>query len=179
MIPAKATAIIFLCFSIVVAFANLLIDNLQHLIFIVPFALACILKDTKSRLLEIIGLYMVSVYLLCFATVIYGIMALVITAVFLIVFIKRRLFSRLYIYINTLLVCVVSFVKYGPEGNAAAHALLDAMLFAVGAISIYCALYRHDDERRLQNTPLKEKYLVTLEGLHKIAHESIDIIKHL
>lgn len=179
MIPKKATAIVFFCFSLIVAFFNILIGQFQYIVFIIPFALACLFSGKKSRVFEIIGLYFVCIYYVIFNDLQMGMVFLIVTSTFVYTLNEKKIHSYLYICITVIVIFTASYVRFTEGANKIVHAMLDCMFFLVGSVSIYCAIDRSNSENKIKNTPLDQKYINTLEELLKIAHESIDIIKRM
>jgi hypothetical protein len=179
MIPRKATAVLFLCFTIIVAFFNILIGKYQHTLFIIPFALACVLNGRKSKIFEIAGLMSVFFYLMIWSNEEIGIMGLIITSVFMFSLTQKLRTSRIYIYATAALIFSVSYIRFNGGADRAVHAMLDTMFFLVGSGSLYCVIYRALHDAKTNDKPLGQKYLDTLYGFQAALHEAIEEIKRI
>lgn len=177
--PKKTIAVVFLCFSIVVAFANVLVGKYFLLGFIVPFALACLLRGLPSRLFEIVGLYFVSMYFVVFESLQFGILGLIIMSCFVYALNYRLILSRAVIYTNSIVLFVVSYARADGVADKLLHAGLDAAFYAIGAFSLYCVFTRAIDEHKSTDKPLEQKSLSTIEDLQRVAHELIEIVKSM
>lgn len=179
MIPKKATAILFLCFTIVVAFFNILIGKYKFCVFVIPFGLSVFTKEKTSKIFEIFGLYIIFLYFIIFQDIQFGIMGLIITSAFVFTSPLKPKTARIYTYLTTAVIAVVSYIRFNIGADRIVHAMLDAMFFIVGSGSLYCVIYRAINDAKSKDKPLEQKYLDTLEKLLKVAHETIDMLKHM
>lgn len=177
--PDRATVIMFLCFSIIVAYLNVLVGNYQYVAFTIPFIFAAVTKGRLSKIAEIIGLYFIAIYIMAFETTDMGIMMFVVTAVFFFVSTEKLLASRIYMYITAALVATISYIRFDTGADRVVHAALDSGLFAVGSGALYCVIYRAIDQAKENVKPLDQKYIDKLDEFRKIAVEIIDEIKNL
>jgi hypothetical protein len=179
MTPKKATVILFLCFSIIVAFLNFLVGNYQYMLFIIPFAMGCAFNGRLSKLFEIIGLYAVAFYIITFDNINMGLMLFVVSSVFVFTSTTKLRTARIYIYSTAALIFAVSYIRFDGGADRAVHAMLDAMFFLVGSGSLYCVIYRALHDAKTNDKPLGQKYLDTLYGFQAALHEAIEEIKRI
>jgi len=140
MIPRKATAIIFLCFSIVVAFSNYLKGEYQYILFTVPFIASVISTGKISRYTEIIGVIATSVYIMAFQIFHVGLFGMLLSSILFSTLGVKLLTVRIYIYSTIPIVAVCSYFQFIQSENMVIRALLDASLYSVCSFCVYIAL---------------------------------------
>ncbi|MGV0982612.1 MAG: hypothetical protein ACOYB0_09645 [Polynucleobacter sp.] len=176
MIPRRATAIVFLCFTIVVAFYNALLNQFQYIPFVIPFALAVLLKGKPAQMAESFGITCAAIYIVVFQLLHVGIMGmLVAAAMFYTLGVPRRT-ERIYLYSTTAILFFASLLRNNGYPIQPLRASLDAGIYAVCSFCIYVAIQNHIAEAK-QEKPLSDKCIDTLEEAVKIANEAITIAK--
>lgn len=175
----KATAILFFCFSLAVAFANVLIGRYYALAIILPFALACVFNGKKSKLMEVIGLLFSGILTLIMGEIYVGILILIVASCLFYSLQYNRNISRVYLAATGIAVIIASYFNTIGSNSNYAHAMLDGMLYCVcsGAllINVYCCI----DKMKPPEKPLDQKYLEVIDELRDLAHESIDKLKQM
>lgn len=174
---SKTVAVLFLCFSAIVAFFNILIEKYFLIAFIVPFALSVALRGLPSRLFEIAGLYFISMYFIVFESVQFGSMGLIIMSCFVYALNYRLIVSRVTIYINSIVIFAISYSRAVDSADRIVHAGLDAAFYIIGAFSLYCVFIRAIEENKSKDKPLDQKCLETLDEAVSLARDSINTPK--
>jgi len=178
MIKNKATTIVFLSFSILVAIVNAIYGTYQHAVFCIPFVLALLETGKRYRIYEIVGLYLASIYLSIFIDNTIGTMAFIISSCFMFTYSTKKLISRLSIYAISIFVFVSSYITTKETNNLIVHSLLDTALYFVCSYTIYLAIYRCIEENKSPDKPLAKEYFELLDKLNSLAHESINELKN-
>jgi len=140
MIPRKATSVIFLCFSIVVAFSNYLKGNYQYCLFTV-FFIASVLSSGKISLYsEIIGVVATAVYIMAFQIFHVGLFGMILSAILFSTLGVTLRTVRIYIYSTIPIVAICSYFQYMRFENMLIRSALDSGLYAVCSLCVYIAL---------------------------------------
>jgi hypothetical protein len=161
-----------------VAIVNIAYGKYEHILFCIPFIAAMVETGNKYRLYEIIGLYIVSIYLSIFLDDTTGTMALVISSCFLFTYCNNKKISRISIYLTSIIVYLISYFTCEESKNLIIHAFLDMAFYIACSMSIYFAVYRCIEENKSPDKPLAKEYFELLDKLNSLAHESINELKN-
>jgi hypothetical protein len=143
MIPRKTTAVIFLAFSVVVAFKNYLIGEYQYALFTIPF-IAAVLSDLRiSRVCEVVGLVATSCYIMACQVFHVGMIGMVISTVFFFTLGYNLRIARIYIFCSISVVFACSYFQFIKADNMLLRAALDTALYSVSAFCVYIALQEY------------------------------------
>jgi hypothetical protein len=140
MIPRKATAVIFLCFSIVVAFANYLKGEYQYVVFTVPFIASVLSFGKISRYAEILGVFATAVYIMSFQIFHVGLFGMLLSSILFSTLGLKLRTVRIYIYSTIPIVWVCSYFQYIQSENMIIRASLDSGLYCVCSFIVYIVL---------------------------------------
>lgn len=143
MIPRKATAAIFLAFSIAVAFKNYLAGEYQYTLFTVPFIAAILSTGRVSRVCEISGILATSTYVMAFQIFHVGLFGMIISSIFFFTLGCKLRTARVYIYSTTPIVTVCSYFQFIQSENMLLRASFDAGIYAVCSFCVYIALQEY------------------------------------
>lgn len=143
MIPRKATAAIFLVFSVVVAFKNYLNGEYQYTLFVVPFIAAILSAGRISRVCEIVGIFVTSIYVMAFQIFHVGLFGMIISSVFFFTLGCRLRSARIYIYSTIPIVAICSYFQFIQSENMLLRASFDAAIYAVCSFCVYIALQEY------------------------------------
>ncbi|MFA5130486.1 MAG: hypothetical protein WC477_06280 [Patescibacteria group bacterium] len=166
MIPRKATAFLFLFFSIAVAFYNYLIGRYEHTFLTIPFIVACLSHDKISRISELIGVALSATYLIVFGELYIGIMGMIVaTCMFFAMGYSLRK-ARVYVCITTLIVGISAYYQAYDEGRRIVISLLNSGIYFVCSACIYIAFQSHID-----------RFNKVIDEAHDLAKDVIDHIK--
>jgi hypothetical protein len=159
MIPRKATIVLFLVLSIIVAFYNCLIGRFQYLTFIVPFSLAFLIKGRAAYIIEVFGIAIAATYVMLFQVLPIGILGMIVSAVMFFTLAPTLRLRRVFLYFTTAIVFCAAYFNLSFVSNNLVSAGLAAMLDA-----------RNDK-------PLADKCIETLEKSATIAQDALNIAK--
>jgi hypothetical protein len=176
MIPRKATIVLFLVLSIIVAFYNCLIGRFQYLTFIVPFALAFLIKGRAAYIIEVFGIAIAATYVMLFQVLPIGILGMIVSAVMFFTLAPTLRLRRVFLYFTTAIVFCAAYFNLSFVSNNLVSAGLAAMLYAVCAFCIYIALQYYALDAR-NDKPLADKCIETLEKSATIAQDALNIAK--
>jgi hypothetical protein len=140
MIPRKATAVIFLCFSVVVAFSNYLRGEYQYILFTIPFIFSTISNGKMSRYAEILGVFATAVYIMGFQIFHVGLFGMLLSAILFSTLGLKLRTVRIYIYLTVPVVFVCSYIQFIQSENMVIRALLDSGIYSVCSFCVYIAL---------------------------------------
>lgn len=140
MIPRKATAAIFLAFSIVVAFKNYLNGEYQYTLFAIPFIAAVLADKYTSRVCEIVGIMGISIYIMAFQIFHVGLFGMVISSIFFFTLGCKLRSARIYIYSTIPVVAICSYFQFIQSENMLLRASFDAAIYSVCSFCVYIAL---------------------------------------
>jgi len=143
MIPRKATAFLFLFFSIVVAFYNFTNGKYEHTLLTIPFIAACISYNKISRLFELIGVAISAVYLIIFGELYIGIMGMLVAACMFFAMGYSLRKARIYVYATTLIVSISAYFNAYDITKRLAISILDGGIYFVCVACIYIAFQYH------------------------------------
>lgn len=176
MIPRKIVTALFLAFSIVIAFYNLLQGKPQYAPFIVPFAVAMILKNRTGQVCEALGVSAVAVYLMLAQALYIGIMGMVIAAVLVFTLGARRGIIHAYIYATSVIVGLCAYINpYGGISEELA-VFLTATIYFVSVFAVHIALDNYIAEIK-DSKPLETKCLDALEKASRTARDAVALAK--
>jgi hypothetical protein len=140
MIPRKTTAVIFLAFSVVVAFKNYLVGEYQYTLFTIPF-IAAVLSDLRiSRVCEVAGLVATSCYIMAAQVFHVGMIGMIMSAVFFFTLGYNLRVARIYIFSSMVIVGVCSYFQFIKAESMILRAIFDSAIYAVCSFCIYIAL---------------------------------------
>jgi hypothetical protein len=176
LIPRKATIILFLVFSIIVAFYNCLIGRYQYLIFIAPFLVALILKGKYAYIVEVFGIVAAAMYVMIFQVVAIGILGMIVAASIFYTLAPTLRARRIYLYFTTLIVFISAYINLSFVSNSILSAGMNALLYAVCAFCIYVAIQHYALDVK-GDKPLADKCIETLEKSATIAQDALNIAK--
>jgi len=140
MIPRKATAAIFLAFSVVVAFKHYIIGEPQYTLLTIPFFAALISNNKISKYSELIGLLITSCYIMAFQVFHVGMVIMIISTVFFFTFGHTLRIARVYILVSIVIVFMCSYFQFIKAENMLFRAVFDSALYAVLSFTVYIAL---------------------------------------
>lgn len=140
MIPRKATAAIFLAFSVVVAFKNYLNGEYQYTLFAIPFFAALLSAGRISRVCEIVGIFVTSIYVMAFQIFHVGLFGMIISSIFFFTLGCKLRSARIYIYSTIPVVAICSYFQFIQSENMLLRASFDAAIYAVCSFCVYIAL---------------------------------------
>lgn len=170
----RVTTILFLFFSIAVAFANLMDGKYHYLLFIIPFVISLILQGKHAKYIEILGIIIVSIYVIIAENIYIGIIISLVTSVIFYTENYSLKASRIYICLMCIIVFVSSFYTTIETRYIFVHALLDASAFYLCTkivwLTIAQALKKH-------SKPLENRYLDVLEETKALAEDAIKELK--
>jgi hypothetical protein len=166
MIPRKATAFLFLFFSIAIAFYNYALGRYEHTLLTLPFIVACLSDDKISRFYELSGVAISAIYLIIFGELYIGIMGMLVAACmfFAMGFSLRK--ARIYVYITTAIVGLSAYYQAYNEGRRIIISVLNAGIYFVCSACIYIAFQSHID-----------RFNKVIDDAHDLAKDAIDHIK--
>ena len=166
MIPRKATAVLFLFFSIVVAFYNYINAEYQYILLTLPFFIAIFLSDKSSRFAELFGVVVSAIYIIVSREIYIGIMGMLVAACmfFAMGFSLRK--ARIYVYITTAIVGLSAYYQAYDEGRRIIISVLNAGIYFVCSACIYIAFQSHID-----------RFNKVIDDVHDLAKDAIDHIK--
>ena len=143
MIPRKATAVLFLFFSIVVAFYNYINAEYQYILLTLPFFIAIFLSDKSSRFAELFGVVVSAIYIIVSREIYIGIMGMLVAACmfFAMGFSLRK--ARIYVYITTAIVGLSAYYQAYDSTRKLAISILNSGIYFVCVACIYIALQYH------------------------------------
>lgn len=173
----KATSIILLCFSIIVAFVNILFNNYLAVPLVIPFAIACLLNGRCSMIFNIAGLVIVGGCVCFIGSAYIGIMIFTVASCLLFSLDLKSIYSKLIIILLSIIVFISAFID-GESQNKYIHALLNSMLYLGCSSALFINVFEYV-KKHTYSKQLDQKYLDVLDDLTKIAHESIDMLKSL
>jgi hypothetical protein len=143
MIPRKATAVMFLCFSIVVAFTNYLKGEYQYIVFTIPFIASVLSFGKISRYAEIIGVIATAIYIMACQIFHVGLFGMLLSSIlFSTLGVKLRT-VRIYMFATIPIVAICSYFQYIQSENMVMRALLDSGLYLICSTIIYIALQEY------------------------------------
>lgn len=140
MIPRKATAWIFLAFSVLVVFKNYLNGEYQYILLVIPFIAAVLSREKISQISEIVGLLASSVYIMSSQVFHVGLFLMIISSIFFFTLGIKLRTARVYIGITVLIVAVCSYFQFIQSENMILRALFDSLIYAVCSFCVYIAL---------------------------------------
>lgn len=143
MIPRKATAVLFLFFSIVVAFYNYLNTEYQYILFTLPFFMSILLSDKHGRFVELVGVIASAVYIMIAREIYIGIMGMLVAACMFFAMGYSLKKARIYVYATTIIVAVSAYYHAYDGSRRLAIAILDGGIYFVCVACIYIALQYH------------------------------------
>lgn len=175
----KAAAVLFLCFSIVVAFSNIFIGEYQYSIFIIPFLIALFLKDEKETVCESIGLVVLSAYLIYCQNIYIGIMGMTISSVIIFGAFKKRYIPRAQIVMCAIIIFVATYFSVIERENEIVRAAKNAGIYVICVMAMHSKFLYYLEKRLNTEKHIDEKYLEVLDELTSVARESIDTLKRM
>lgn len=176
MIPRKVVTTLFLAFTAVIAFYNLLLGRPQYAPFVLPFAVAAILSNKTGMVFEALGVLAVAVYLMAAQALYIGIMGMVIAAVLFFTLGARRGIVHAYIYGTSVIVGLCAYLNPYGYPSPSLEVLLTATIYFVSVFAVHIALDNYIAE--IKNAkPLDHKCLDALEKASRTAHDAIDLAK--
>jgi hypothetical protein len=170
----RVTTILFLFFSIAVAFANLMDGKYHYLLFIIPFVISLILQGKHAKYFELFGIIICSMYIIIGENIYIGIIISLVASVLFYTENYSLKVSRIYIGLMSIIVFVASFFTTIGTKYIFVHSLLDVFAFYLCTkivwISIAQALKKH-------SKPLENRYLDVLEETKALAEDAIKELK--
>lgn len=143
MIPRKATSAVFLAFSVVVAFKHYLNAEYQYILLTLPFFASVISCCKVSRLFEIAGLLIASIYIMAFQVFHVGMILSIISSIFFFTLGVKLRTARIYIYSSTIIVGVCSYFQFMRFENMLLRSAFDAGIYSVLSFCVYIALQEY------------------------------------
>ena len=172
------TAFIFLLFSGVVAFSHVLLHDYTYIVFTVPFVLACILKNTYSKISETVGLLVIGIYGLVIKDEYIGLTILYAASCWFFVYVHRGRRAAWFIVAVTLIIGLTSyFIYFHDTDDRLTHAVLDACLYGLGAWALVHTINQLVRSVRAEKMPIDSSILELIEELQTIAHKYVDTLK--
>jgi len=176
----NATAVIFLCLAIVVAFFHILLNDYQYTIFCLPFFLACVLKDKIAKIIETMTLAVIGMYILVWQSEYTGMVVLYASVIWFFVYIHRDLRAKIYIGALSIFITAATYFTYkGNTENLMIHALLDAAFFGMGSAAMLLTINNLEANIKTESKPISDKYITLLDTLSRMLHDVIDTIKKM
>jgi len=176
----RATAVIFLGFSVAVACMNVAFGHYQYFVFVIPFLVACTTPDRAAKIAEFVGLAMIGLYVLLIQKeyagmlVLYGAACLLFTAPH-----STHKQSIGYMIVSTSVIAVCSYLCAGASESRLGHAFLDSMLYLVGVSTLFIMINNALDGYKSKKKTIDEKYLDLIDELQSLAHDSINLLKRI
>jgi len=143
MIPRKATAILFLFFSIVVVFYNYVNAEYQYILLTLPFFIAIFLSDKTSRMSELIGVVISAVYIIVSREIYIGIMGMLVAACMFFAMGYSLRKARIYVYATTFIVSISAYFNAYDITRRLAISILDGGIYFVCVACIYISFQYH------------------------------------
>lgn len=178
MIQKRTTSVLYLCFSILVAFSNALTGEPYFFIFCIPFIIAISVKDKLSKIFEFIGLFIISVITIFSMGINTGILIFSITTALFYTMTLKKQYCYSFIAIGALLVCAASCVNPTITNSRVVSSFLYSSVYIVASscFYVYSKEIRAKDPK---NCALEQKYIDLIDQLSDVAHESIDALKKM
>lgn len=176
MISRKVVTWLFLAFTLVIAFYNLLLGHIQYSFFAFPFIISAILRNKPGLVIEALGVLAIAVYLMLAQALYIGVMGSVIAAVLFFTLGMKRVITHLYIYLSSVIVGFCAAINpYGYQ-NESIEVLLTAIIYYVCVFAIHIALDNYVEEVR-NSKPLDSKCIDALEKSYDTARRAVDMLK--
>jgi len=161
-----------------VAFFNVLIGNLQYIVFCLPFLAACIVGERVGKRIETLTLALIGLYVLVWQKEYSGMIVLYASVIWFSVYIHRDI--RANVYIAFLAIAVAGSTYLQPHDNIRnipIHAIMDSAFFAIGSVATLITLNNLVSVVRTESRPVGAKYFALLDSLSITLHEMLTTIK--
>lgn len=176
VISRRVVTWMFLAFSLVIAFYNLLLGRIQYSFFVFPFIVSAILRTKPGLIVEALGVLAIAAYLMIAQALYIGIMGAVIAAVLFFALGLRRGIVHAYIYLSSVLVGLCAYLNPYGYPSESLEVLLTATIYYVCVFAIHIALDNYVEEVR-NSKPLDSKCIDALEKARDTAREAVQIAK--
>jgi branched-subunit amino acid transport protein len=123
----KKVTIILLCFSIIVAFFNILIGEFQYILCIIPFFIAKIIKTKYSIPINLIGLIIIALYIIGFQNYYVGIIIMNLSSIMYYCIYYERNKMVEYVCGTSVLIFIVSYLFTNYTKSILSHAIVDTL----------------------------------------------------
>lgn len=173
----NATATVLLLSTVVVAFANIAINRYQYCLFVIPFIVAYFAVGKASKIAQLIGLYVVGLYVFSIEKEYTGLLVLYGAACMY--FTSFQTSQRFYILFSSLIVSICSFFSVEVSVNKMVHGFLDGVLYCGGITLLYLMINEAIEKEKAKSISIDQKYLEVIDELQHVAHDSIDALKQL
>ena len=171
------TAFIFLLFSGAVAFSHMMLGNYEYIVFMVPFILACILRNPFSKISETAGLLIIGLYTLIIRDQYVGMTILYAASCWFFVYVHRGKRAAYFVVAIALIIGAISYLgDYHQTENKLLHAILDASFYGFGSWALIFTLNQFANIIRAEK-PDDRKYIELIERLQTLAHEYVNTLK--
>jgi hypothetical protein len=175
----KSASILFLCFSILVAFSNVFIGQYQYLLFIVPFAVSIFMKGRTETFMESFGLIICATYIIYCQEISIGILLMSISTIVTFGAHKNHRSVRVQIFISAVIIFIATYFNIATQENLIVRSLKNAGIYVICVMAIHNKFYWFVKSIKRKEKPLEQKYLELLDELTSVAHDSIDALKNM
>jgi hypothetical protein len=172
----KVTSIVYLAFSLLVAFYNIFLNHPWIAFFAIPFIIASLVNGKKAKVFEFIGLGITDISILFVMNIYVGVVVSLLLAVLFYTFTVKKKACYLYLLIMTIIVFIASYVNIETAKSDVLHSIIDSGLYFVSAFTLYIYVLeiKKQDQEILPYDPLVMK---ALDEAMVLLHESVDIAK--
>lgn len=175
----RAASVIFICFSMLVAFSNVYIGEYQYIIFIIPFIVSLSMKDKIRTFCESLGLVIISSYLIFCQDSNVGIMGMLVSTLIVLGIHKTNTHLYIQIVISAAIIFTASVLNYSGPEQITVRAFKNSCIYVVCIFAVYFKFKQYSDRIKLKSIPIDQKYLEVIDQLVEVAHESIDALKKM
>ena len=133
----RATSVLYLCFSILVAFSNALTGEPYFFLFCIPFIIAISVKDKLSKIFEFIGLLIISIIIIFTMEMSTGILIFSITTALFYTITLKKQYVYFFIAFGAVLVCSSSYVNPSITDSRVVCSFLYAAVYIVASVCFY------------------------------------------
>ena len=173
----RLSSIIYLLFSISVAFYNIYLGHLWVSFFVVPFIIPVITCGKVSKISELIALSLTSICALIFMDIMAGIIfSLLLDALVYSLTINKKI-NYGCIILQAIMVFCFGLINSEESYNTIMRSLLYVGIFIMSASVFH--VYIAEIRAQTNKDRLDKKYMQILEELYSVAHESIDTLKKI
>lgn len=176
MISRRVVTWLFLAFTLVIAFYNLLLGHIQYSFFVFPFIISAILRNKPGLIVEALGVLAIATYLMIAQALYVGLMGAVIAAVLFFTLGMRRGVVHVYIYLSSVVVGFCAAINPYGYPSESIEVLLTAIIYYVCVFAIHIALDNYVEEVR-DSKSLDSKCIEVLEKARDTASEAIQLAK--
>lgn len=173
------SSILFLMFSILTAFSNILIGEYQYCIFIIPFVFSIVAGRKLSAIFEIIGLFIIATYLIYCQDISIGIMVMMVSSILFFGVTEKEKIIYTKIILCSIVIFIASFFNIKNTESIIVRSTMNSIIYIIGVIAVYnrFTIYRHRARRAGEG--IEQRYLNVLDELMSVAHDSIEALKKM